>query len=71
VTDFEYEFQQAQANRRLNPNFETLFFMPSDRNTCISSSLVREIYALGGDVRDFVPENVARALEERRGGRQA
>jgi pantetheine-phosphate adenylyltransferase len=64
MTDFEYEFQQAQANRRLHPQFETVFFMPSDRNTCISSSLVREIYALGGDVRDFVPANVAGHLEQ-------
>ena len=66
MTDFEYEFQQAQANRRLHAQFETVFFMPSDRNTCISSSLVREIYALGGDVRDFVPDNVARHLEAAR-----
>ena len=64
VTDFEYEFQQAQANRRLYPNFETVFFMPSDRNTCISSSLVREILSLGGDVRDFVPPNVLARLAE-------
>jgi len=62
VADFEYEFQQAQANRRLHPQFETMFFMPSDRNTCISSSLVREIHGLGGDVRDFVPAVVARAM---------
>jgi pantetheine-phosphate adenylyltransferase len=68
MTDFEYEFQQAQANRRLLAAFETVFFMPSDRNTCISSSLVREIYALGGDVRDFVPEPVARHLETAGGG---
>jgi pantetheine-phosphate adenylyltransferase len=66
MTDFEYEFQQAQANKRLHPHFETVFFMPSDRNTCISSSLVREIYALGGDVRDFVPANVSSYLEEAR-----
>jgi len=62
VADFEYEFQQAQANRRLHTQFETMFFMPSDRNTCISSSLVREIYGLGGDVRDFVPAVVARTM---------
>jgi pantetheine-phosphate adenylyltransferase len=68
VADFEYEFQQAQANRRMVPNFETIFFMPSDRNTCISSSLVREIHTLGGDVRDFVPENVHKSLEELRSG---
>ncbi len=66
MTDFEYEFQQAQANRRMHPQFETVFFMPSDRNTCISSSLVREIYGLGGSVHDFVPANVSRYLEEAR-----
>jgi len=70
VADFEYEFQQAQANRRLLPHFETMFFMPSDRNTCISSSLVREIHGLGGDVRDFVPENVQRRLAALRAGRR-
>jgi pantetheine-phosphate adenylyltransferase len=70
VADFEYEFQQAQANRRLLPQFETMFFMPSDRNTCISSSLVREIHGLGGDVRDFVPENVQRRLVALREGRR-
>lgn len=66
VADFEYEFQQAQANRRLQPRFETIFFMPSDRNMCISSSLVREIFSFGGDVRDFVPEHVVRLLHELR-----
>ncbi len=66
MTDFEYEFQQAQANRRMHAQFETVFFMPSDRNTCISSSLVREIYGLGGDVRDFVPTNVWQYLEQSR-----
>jgi len=62
VADFESEFQQAQANRRLNPAFETVFFMPSDRNMCISSSVVRDIFSLGGDVGDFVPENVRRLM---------
>jgi pantetheine-phosphate adenylyltransferase len=62
VADFESEFQQAQANRRLNPQFETVFFMPSDRNMCISSSVVRDIYSLGGDVSEFVPENVRRLM---------
>lgn len=72
VADFEYEFQQAQANRRLHGNFETMFFMPSDRNTCISSTLVREIHVLGGDVGDFVPANVERRLQrQRRSRRQA
>jgi len=70
VADFEYEFQQAQANRRLNASFETIFFMPSDRNTCISSSLVREIFSLGGDVGDFVPLNVQQVLADMRAGRR-
>ena len=64
VTDFEYEFQQAQANRRLHAGFETMFFMPRDRNTFISSSLVREILSLGGEVRDFVPDNVQQYLDQ-------
>jgi pantetheine-phosphate adenylyltransferase len=71
VADFESEFQQAQANRKLNPQFETVFFLPSDRNMCVSSSVVREIFSLGGDVRDFVPENVRRmmaGLRARSGG---
>ena len=63
VTDFEYEFQQAQANRRLHEGFETMFFMPRDRNTYISSSLVREILSMGGEVRDFVPAIVQQHLE--------
>jgi pantetheine-phosphate adenylyltransferase len=70
VADFEYEFQQAQANRRMHAAFETIFFMPSDRNTCISSSLVREIFSLGGDVRDFVPDNVQSLLDDVRAGRR-
>jgi pantetheine-phosphate adenylyltransferase len=64
VTDFEYEFQQAQANRSLHEGFETMFFMPRDRNTFISSSLVREILSMGGDVRDFVPANVQKHLDQ-------
>jgi pantetheine-phosphate adenylyltransferase len=63
VADFEYEFQQAQANRSLHEGFETVFFMPHDRNTFLSSSLVREILHLGGDVRDFVPANVQAHLD--------
>jgi pantetheine-phosphate adenylyltransferase len=66
VADFESEFQQAQANRRLQPSFETVFFMPSDRNMCISSTLVREIVEFGGDVGTFVPENVVRLLDDLR-----
>ena len=62
VTDFDYEFQLASMNRHLNPKIETLFLMPAERFMCISSSLVREIASLGGDVSSFVPKIIAQAL---------
>lgn len=63
VSDFEYEFQLASANRRLDPNVETIFLTPSESNYFISSSLVREIARYGGDVSSFVPAAVATALD--------
>jgi len=54
VSDFEYEFQLAAMNRRLNPEVETLFLTPSEQYMFISASLVREIARLGGDVGEFV-----------------
>ena len=69
VSDFEYEFQLASMNRHLIPGVETLFLTPAEQYGFISSSLVREISRLGGDVSAFVPPAVARALQaERRGG---
>ena len=65
VSDFEYEFQLASMNRKLAPDIETLFLTPSEHYTYISSSLVREISSLGGDVTDFVHEKVAKALQQR------
>lgn len=65
VSDFEYEFQLASMNRHLIPEAETLFLTPSEQYSFISSSLVREIARLGGDVSDFVSPGVARALSER------
>ena len=62
VSDFDYEFQLAGMNRKLAPEIETLFVTPSEKYAYISSSLVREIAALGGDVTDFVPENVKAEL---------
>lgn len=62
VSDFEYEFQLAGMNRKLAPSIETLFLMPAEQYTYISSSLVREIAALGGDVSDFVHDAVRTAL---------
>ena len=63
VSDFEYEFQLAGMNKKLLKEVETLFLTPSEESMFISSTLVREIASLGGDVSDFVPEGVARALE--------
>jgi pantetheine-phosphate adenylyltransferase len=65
VSDFEYEFQLASMNRRLAPEIETLFMTPDERYAYVSSSLVREIAVLGGDVSPFVHEKVVAALRER------
>ncbi|MDX2144151.1 MAG: pantetheine-phosphate adenylyltransferase [Rhodospirillaceae bacterium] len=58
VSDFEYEFQMAGMNARLNPNVETMFLMASERNQFIASRFVKEIARLGGDVSPFVPKGV-------------
>jgi len=58
VSDFEYEFQLSGMNKRLNPKIETLFMTPSEEFANISSSLVREIFSLGGDISAFVPAPV-------------
>ena len=62
VSDFEFEFQLALMNRKLEPNLETVFLMPREELTYISSRIVKEIGRLGGDVSLFVPPNVATAL---------
>ena len=62
VSDFEYEFQLANMNRALAPEIESIFLTPAERFSYISSSLVREISSLDGDVSKFVPVNVADAL---------
>jgi len=62
VSDFEYEFQLAGMNRRLAPDVETIFLTPSEQYAFISSTLVREIAALGGDVSEFVHPEVMRVL---------
>lgn len=67
VSDFEYEFQLAAMNRRLAPDIETMFLTPAERYTFISSSLVRELATLGGDVSDFVHVSVYAALKEKIG----
>ena len=62
VSDFEFEFQLALMNRKLNERIETIFMMPKDTYTFLSSRLVKEIARLGGDVREFVPAHVRTAL---------
>ena len=64
-SDFEYEFQMALTNRKLAPDIETLFLMPNEDFSYVSSSMVREIAALGGDVQQFVPPAVAAALQRK------
>ena len=70
VSDFEYEFQMASMNRHLIPEVETLFLTPAEQYGFISSSLVREISRLGGDVSGFVPPAVAAALDAQWRGRK-
>lgn len=65
VSDFEYEFQLASMNRHLIPSAETLFLTPAEQYSFISSSLVREVARLGGDVSNFVHPAVQKALRER------
>jgi len=70
VSDFEYEFQMAGMNARLNPNIETVFLMASDRFQFISSRFVKEIGMLGGEVSHFVSPRVAARLLDRFNGTQ-
>ncbi len=65
VADFEYEFQLANMNRAMYKEFESVFLTPSEHLSYISSSLVREIAELGGEVSQFVPANVATALKNK------
>ena len=64
VSDFEYELMIALMNRKLNPKFETVFLMPSEQYIYLHSSLVKEIYRLGGDVSCLVPKAVAKKMRE-------
>ncbi len=65
LADFEYEFQFAHMNRRLAPTVDTVFFMTDERNHYVSSSLVKEVAGLGGDVRGLVPPPVVEALAQK------
>ena len=66
VSDFEYEFQMALMNRRLQPRLETVFMMPAENYSYVSSKLVKEIYKLGGASKGLVPDLVERRLMEKR-----
>jgi pantetheine-phosphate adenylyltransferase len=65
VSDFDYEFQLAGMNRRLMPEVETVFLTPSDQHQFVSSTFVREIATLGGDVREFVSSHVLQCLHDK------
>jgi pantetheine-phosphate adenylyltransferase len=70
LADFEYEFQFAHMNRRLAPTVDTIFFMTDERNHYVSSSLVKEVASLGGDVTGLVPAPVVAALKQKYGQKE-
>ncbi|OGS22622.1 MAG: pantetheine-phosphate adenylyltransferase [Elusimicrobia bacterium RIFOXYA2_FULL_39_19] len=65
VSDFEYEFQLALMNRKFSKDIETVFFIPDEKYTYLSSSLIREIASLGGNVEDMVPKPVFKKIKEK------
>lgn len=65
MSDFEYEFQMALTNRKLAPSVDTVFLVPHEDYTYLTSSIVREVARLGGDVSDFVPTSVQRRLTQK------
>ncbi len=66
ISDFEYEMQMALMNRRLSPDVETVFMMPAEPYTYVSSRLVKEVVALGGSVHGLVPDSVEKRLREKK-----
>jgi pantetheine-phosphate adenylyltransferase len=67
VSDFEYEFQMALMNRHLEPTLETVFMMPAEQYTYLSSRLIKEVFQLGGEVRGLVPPVVERWMRAKQG----
>ena len=65
LSDFEYEFKMALMNRNLNDNITTLFMMPHEKYTHISSSLLKEVLKLGGDISDYIPESIIKKIISR------
>ncbi len=70
ISDFEYEFQMALTNRRLDPEIETIYMMPKEEFCYLSSKLIKEAASLGADLRDFVPDFVERELKQKAGKKQ-
>ncbi|MCK4235174.1 pantetheine-phosphate adenylyltransferase [candidate division WOR-3 bacterium] len=65
ISDFEYEFQMALMNRKISPDVETVFLVPDESFTYLSSSLIKEIISVGGDISHFVPRVVNKYLKEK------
>ena len=65
MSDFEYEFQMALTNKKLNPQVETVFLTTSAENMYLSSSMVRQIASMGGDISEFVPKSILGEISER------
>jgi len=70
VSDFEYEFQMALMNRHLEPTLETVFMMPAEQYTYLSSRLIKEVFSLGGEVRGLVPPTVEEWMRKKQGARE-
>ncbi|HEV2577162.1 MAG TPA: pantetheine-phosphate adenylyltransferase [Acidobacteriaceae bacterium] len=66
VSDYEYEFQMAMMNRKLDPQLETLFMMPAEKYTYVSSRLIKGVYQLGGDISSLVPPVVVERLKKKK-----
>jgi pantetheine-phosphate adenylyltransferase len=65
ISDFEFEFQMALMNRKMNKNVDSVYFMPNEKNSYLSSSVVKEIARFNGKICDFVPPNVKKAIEDK------
>jgi pantetheine-phosphate adenylyltransferase len=69
ISDYEYEIQMAMMNRKLAPSLETVFMMPAEKYTYVSSRLIKGVYQLNGDISELVPPLVLQRLQEKRAGR--
>lgn len=66
ISDFDYEFQICQANRKLEPGINTIFLMPNEKYTYLNSSLIRELASYDANIKEFIPENVLKRLKEKK-----